>query len=136
MRIKSALFADDTTIVGTKGEINEGVERIKSVMNKWEERNNDDKEEALEIGTEEGEEIRVLGSWMGVKEDINNRTGRAGLLWANAKGWLKGSRMSKRCQARVVETCVESSLLYDCNARVWHKKDIRRLQKWMDKRYR
>ena len=67
VKITSALFADDTTIVGTKGEINEGVERIKSVMNKWEERNNDDKEEVLEFGTEEGKGIRVLGSWMGAK---------------------------------------------------------------------
>ena len=44
--------------------------------------------------------------------------------------------MSKRCQARVVEACVESSLLYDCQARVWYKREIDRMQKWMDKCYR
>jgi hypothetical protein len=44
--------------------------------------------------------------------------------------------MSKKCQARVVEACVESSLLYDCQARVWYVKDMNRLQKWMDKCYR
>ncbi len=27
--------------------------------------------------------------------------------------------MSKKCQARVVEACVESSLLYDCQATEW-----------------
>ena len=44
--------------------------------------------------------------------------------------------MSKKVQARVVEACVESSLLYDCQARVWYKRDVKRLQKWMDKCYR
>ena len=44
--------------------------------------------------------------------------------------------MSKKWQARVVEACVESSLLYDCQARVWYVRDINRLQKWMDKCYR
>jgi len=31
---------------------------------------------------------------------------------------------------------VESSLLYDCQARVWYKKDVRALQSWMDRCYR
>lgn len=136
VRVTSALFADDTTIVGTKGEIDESVRRVKGVMNKWEERNNDDKEEVLEFGTEEGEEIRVLGSWMGMKVDASNRIKRAGRLWGSVKEWLKGSLLSKRWQARVVEACVESSLLYDCQARMWYKKDVKRLQKWMDKCYR
>ena len=42
VRLTSALFVDDTTIVGMKGELNEGTEVVKRVMNKWEERNNDD----------------------------------------------------------------------------------------------
>ena len=62
VRLTSALFADDTTIVGMKGEMNEGTEVVKRVMNKWEERNNDDKEENLVFGTTEGNDIRVLGS--------------------------------------------------------------------------
>jgi hypothetical protein len=136
VRITSALFADDTTIVGVKGEIEEGVRVVKNVMSKWEERNNEDKEEVLEFGTEEGSEIRVLGSWVGMEADVRQRIRRAGMLWARVKGWLNGSRMSKRCQGRVVEACVESSMLYDCQARVWYKKDIKRVQKWMDKCYR
>ena len=44
--------------------------------------------------------------------------------------------MSKRWQARIVEACVESSLLYDCQARVWYKRDMKRLQQFMDKCYR
>ena len=36
----------------------------------------------------------------------------------------------------MVEACVESSLLYDCQVRVWYKRDMKRLQSWMDKCYR
>ena len=50
--------------------------------------------------------------------------------------WLKGSRLSKRWQGRIVQACVESSLLFDCQARVWYKRDVNKLQRWMDKCYR
>ena len=49
-----SLFAYDTTIVRRRGEIAE-----------FEEKNNDDKEEKLEFGSEEGNKIRMLGSWIG-----------------------------------------------------------------------
>ena len=136
VRMSSALFADDTTIVGMSGEIDEGVNVIKSVMNEWEERNNDAKEEVLEFGTNEGANVRVLGSWMNASTDVQNRIKRANGLWWRVKGWLKSSRLTKKWQGRVVEACVESSLLYDCQARVWYKCDMKRLQKWMDKCYR
>ena len=42
-----ALFADDTTIVGMSGEIDDGVKAVKSVINEWEERNNDAKRKCL-----------------------------------------------------------------------------------------
>ena len=136
VRLTLGLFADDTTVVGMSGEIEEGVRVTKEVMGRWEERNNDEKEEVLEFGTEEGGKVRVLGSWLGAEEDVRNRMKRAGSLWWKVRSWLKGSKMSKRSQARVVEACVESSLLYDCQARMWYKRDVDRLQKWMDKCYR
>ena len=89
------------------------------VMGRWEERNNEDKEESLSFGTEEGGEIRVLGSWLGAVADGRNRIKRASKLWWQVKSWLKQSKLSRRWQARVVEACVESSLLYDCQSRVW-----------------
>ena len=52
------------------------------------------------------------------------------------KEHLKNTRLSKRWQARIVQACVESALLFDCQARVWWKKDVMRLQKWMDKCWR
>ena len=33
----------------------------------------------------------------------------------------------------MIEACVESRLLYDCQVRVWYKRDVRRLQKWVNK---
>ena len=58
------------------------------------------------------------------------------MLWGNVKGRLKGSGLSKRWQGRIVQACVESSLLYDCQATVWYKRDVNKLQRWMDKCYR
>ena len=55
-------------------------------MGRWEERNNDDKEEKLVFGTEEGGEIRVLGSWLGAEADKRNRIKRAGRLWGQING--------------------------------------------------
>ena len=136
VRMSCGLFADDTTIVGMSGEINEGVRAVKSVMNEWEEQNNEAKEEVLEFGTEEGGSVRVLGSWVCASADVKNRIKRANGLWWKVKSWLKGSRLTKRWQGRVIEACVECSLLYDCQVRVWYKRDVKRLQSWIDKCYR
>ena len=38
--------------------------------------------------------------------------------------------------AHVVEACVESGLLFDCNARPWYTKEVKNLQSWIDYRYR
>ena len=35
-----------------------------------------------------------------------------------------------------MEAAVVSSLLYDCQARVWWARDIKRLQSWVDRCYR
>ena len=79
--LSSALFADGTTILGMSGEINEGVNDVKEVMGKWEERNNDEKEEVLDFGTREGAEVRVLGSWVNADVDVSNRISRANGVW-------------------------------------------------------
>ena len=44
------------------------------------------------------------------------------MFWARVKSWLKESRMSKNWQTRVVETCVERSLLYASQVRVMVQK--------------
>ena len=39
-------------------------------------------------------------------------------------------------QARVIEACVESTLLFDCQAKTGHVTEINKLQQTMDKKYR
>ena len=104
--------------MGTKEEMYGGVNAMKKVMGKFEERSNDQKEECLEFCMEESDSIRVFGSWVGTKEVVNMRLRRAGGLWANEKEQLKNTRLSKRWQARIVQACVESALLIDQQARV------------------
>ena len=78
------MFADDTTIVGTKEEMDGGVNAIK-VMGKFEERGNDQKEECLDFCMEESDSIRVLGSWVSTKEDVNMRLQKVRDLWVKVK---------------------------------------------------
>ena len=136
IKIDKGLFADDTTIVGKKNELQQGVDETKRIMAKFEERNNDDKEEHLDFGTEESEKIRMLGSWMGEKNDTSQRMKRGGAAWMKVKNRLKGSKLSKRSQAKIVEACVESTVLFDCQARTWHVGEIKKLQSMLDKKYR
>ena len=136
IKIARGLFADDTTIAGNKKELDTGVAETKAIMGKFEERNNDDKEEVLEFGTEESNEIRMLGVWLGEEEDVKQRLKRAGHSWMKIKNQLKGSRLSKKMQAKIVESCVESTLLFDCSVRTWQKREIKKLQQCMDRKYR
>ena len=120
-------------ILGRRDELEEGVRAIKDVMEQFEERNNENKEEELIFGTEEGKKIRMLGCWIGADEDVKNRIRRAGMLWNKVKKQLKHTRLSKRTQARIFEACVESGLLFDCATRTWYVKDTKKLQQWVDK---
>ena len=58
--VTTVLFADDTTLLGKKGEMDEDVRVAKVEMGKWEERDNVAKEEVLEFGTDEGAKVRPL----------------------------------------------------------------------------
>ena len=74
---------------------------------------------------------RMLGSYICRKEDVKQRIKRAGTARK-----LKGSRMSKRMQARVVQACVESTLLFDVQVKTWRIGDLKIMQRTMDKMYR
>ena len=65
VRITSSILADDTTILGIQGELEEGVNYVKEVMNNFEEKNNEERDERLIFGNLEGETTRMLGCWMG-----------------------------------------------------------------------
>ena len=125
IRFCELLFADDTTIVGMKEEM-DGVNAIKEVMGKFEDRSNDQKEECLDFCMEESESIRVLGSWVGMKEDVNMRLRRARGLWAKVKEQLKNIKLSKRWQARIVHACVGSRVSCQFCGRVVTVRNIAR----------
>ena len=106
-------------IVGMKEEM-VGVNVMKEVMGKFEERSNDQKEEYLDFCMEESESIRVLGSWVSMKEDVNMRLRREGGLWAKVKEQLKNTSLStlKGGKQGLCKRVVESALMFDCQARV------------------
>ena len=136
IRIDKALFADDTTVAGKKKEMEGGLRTVKEVMARFEEKNNDDKEEELIFGTEESKKIRMLGSWLGPEEDLKQRKKRGWAAWTKIKSQLKGSRLSKTCQAKITQACVESTMLFDCQVRTWHLREIKTLQSSVDRMYR
>jgi len=72
-----SLFADDTTIIGMSDEIEEGKQIIEKVMGEFEERTNESKEEKMEFGERDSEEIRMLGTYMGNEHDTDMRIKRA-----------------------------------------------------------
>jgi hypothetical protein len=134
--VVTELFADDTTIVGEEPELADGVRITKEVMARFEERTNDDKEESFTFGTVEARKTRILGSWMGEREDDGERIRKAQMAWAKIRHRLKGSKMNRKIQARIVEACVESIILYNCQGRVWYERNIKRMQSFMDRGYR
>ena len=77
LEIVESLFADDTTILGTKDEIFIGRDSVMDVMNMFEEKCHPDKEEPLFLGESESESIRMLGSFFGRKKDNQERLKRA-----------------------------------------------------------
>ena len=131
-----SLFADDTTVVGVGEELERGVAKVKEVMGRFEEKNNDDKEEVLEFGSEESGKVRMLGSYMGWKGDLEERLKRARKAWWVTKKRLRWARISRRCKARIVEASVEATLLFDCQARTGSKGELKRMQVVMDRCYR
>jgi hypothetical protein len=135
-RLDKELFADDTQLLGKMKEMENGLRAVKEQMNRFEERNNDDKEEELIFGTDESNKIRVLGSYLGPAEDVKQRLKRGGAAWVKVKGRLKGSRLSKKVQARVVEACVGSTMLFDSQARTWQVRETKKVQSSLDKMYR
>ena len=72
-RLTEALFANDTTLYGEKDEMVHGKEIVKSSMRSFEEQCHDGKEEHLALGTQEGGEIRMLGTWVGRRQDLEQR---------------------------------------------------------------
>ena len=133
--IEDSLFADDTTLVGNRREMAFGKEVIKREMRKYEEICHDGKEEHLNFGRQSGADIRMLGSFIGRKTDVEQRLIRGRKAWFMLRKRLKGSKMSKVTQGRVTAAIVESTMLFACEIRPWRKSEVKRMQQFVDKAY-
>ena len=77
----------------------------------------------------------MLGSWMGWSEDVKERLKQGGRLWWKTKQRLKVAKITMRLQEKVVEASVESSMLFDCQARTWRVREIKKLKSMVDHTY-
>ena len=117
-------------------EIGEGKQIIEKVMGEFEEGTNESKKEKMEFGERDSEEIRMLGTYMGNEHDTNMRIKRAARTWMQIKKRFMKCKLSKKTHAKVVETCVESTILLNSAVRPFSKSEAKRIQSWIDKRYR
>ena len=136
MYLMESLFADDTTVIGKAREIDEATQVMKESLALLEEKTNDAKEERARLGTMEANNIRMLGVYLGRKEEISQRLRRGALILARIRKRFTKSRLSKSTQGLVLDTCVDSTMLFNCNTRPFYKSEVKRLQKAMDRRYR
>ena len=135
MPLTESLLTDDTTVIGKAREIDEATLVMKKSLALFEERTNDAKEERAKLKTMEANNIRMLGVYLGRKEDIAQRFRRGALIYVRIRKRFTKSRLSKKTQALVLDTCVESTMLFNCNTRPFYKSEVKQLQKAMDRRY-
>ena len=136
MYITESLFADDTTVLGKACEVDEATQFIKESLALFEKRTNDAKKERARLGKMEAKNIKMLGVYLGREKDIYQRLRKGALIFARIRKHFTSSRLSKRTQALVLDTCVESTMLFNCNTRPFYKSEMKQLQKAMYKRYR
>ena len=104
-------------------------------MRRLEEKCHDGKEETLLFGERKSQDIRILGSYVGRATDVAKRKERGNKALWTTKRRLKGSTLPKKLQARIVEACVESTILFDCQTRPWRDREIKQLQRIADQGY-
>ena len=105
-------------------------------MKNFEEQCHEGKEEHLALGTSAGGEIRMLGTWIGRKQDVQQRTKRGRHALMTIKKRLENTTLSRKTQAMVIQVVVESTMLFNCETRAWQKKEIGELQRVVDQGYR
>ena len=134
--LSESLFADGTTLIGWTQELNTEKEVVKKTLGECEEKCHDGKEENVSFESGEIANTRMLGTRIGLKEDVEARLKRGYHSWSKVKQWLWKSNLGKRTRAIFVQGVVDSTPLFDNNTRAWTKGAVRRLQSLVDKCYR
>ena len=89
--LTEALFADDTTIYVERAEMKEGKKIFKRCLKNFEEQCHEGEEEHLALGISGGGEFRILGTWIGRKQDVQKRTKRGRYVLITIKKRLKNT---------------------------------------------
>ena len=74
----------------------------------------------------------MLGTRIGLKEDVVARLNRGHHSWSKVKQWLWKFNLGKTTRAIIVHCVVESTLLCENNTRAWTKGAVCRLQSMVD----
>ena len=135
-RLEMSLFVDDTAVIGTQEEIAEGKKIVEKVLKQFEELTNVDREENLIFGTDQSEDLRMLGTWLERKTDMRHRIQRAKKVWVTIRKRFTKCRLSKITQAKVFEACIESTLLFNAAVKPFHQREIKAMQTFVDKKCR
>ena len=85
-------------VCGLREEIQEGKEKIKEVMGWFEEKCHPANEEHLDFGRKEAEGIRMLGTYIGRKKDVDMRINRIMNACFLVRKRIKGAKLTKRTQ--------------------------------------
>ena len=96
----------------------------------------DGKEEHLALGTQEGGESRMLGTWVGRRQDLEQRKKRGRYALITIKKRLKNARLTKTTQAMIIQAVVKPTMTCNCEIRPWQKIEIREMQQIVDHGYR
>ena len=89
--LTGALCAHGTKLYSVRVEMKDGKEVAKISMKKLEEQCHEDKEEYLALGTSAGGEIGMLRTWIGRKQDVQQRTKRGRYALITIKKKLKNT---------------------------------------------
>ena len=130
------LFADDTTMLGKKRELQDcgGMDVSAQAMKDFGQTENEDKREWIVMG--EPGTVRVLGAYMDLKVDTDKRVRRGYGAWALLKTRLKKSKLSVKRQAQIIRATVMTTMTHAAKSRPWREYEYRALQKVLDRAYR
>ena len=67
----------------------------------------------------------MLGTWVGRRQDLDQRKKRGRYALMTVKKRLINSRLAKTTQAMIIQAVVESTMTFNCEIRAWQMKEIR-----------
>ena len=71
----------------------------------------------------------MLGTWVGRRQDLEQRKTRGRYALITMKKRLKNSRLTKTTQAMIIQAVVESTMTFNCEIRTWQRTKRERCKK-------